>query len=146
MVEQGRMNKVHLLLLSAAALAFSSCSLLPPKEVTRAQLFKPDVFTAMDYTELTDMQYYGSDADYDYFSRGSFRYKVKRSENAVPAAVRTEFTGWNNGRMYRSCLMDTYLSGSGSGTTGTTGTTAAALKAAAVQKINTFLQNRAAQH
>ena len=141
MVEQGRMNKTHLLLLSAAALAFSSCSLLPPKEVSRTELFKPDMYTAMDYKELTDMQYYGSDADYDYFSRGSFRYKVKRSENAVPAAVRTEFTGWNNGRMYRGCLMDTYLGGSG-----TTGTAGSSLKAAAAQKINTFLQNRAAQH
>lgn len=141
MVEQGRMNKTHLILLTAAALAFSSCSLLPPKEVSRTELFKPDMYTAMDYTELTDMQYYGSDADYDYFSRGSFRYKVKRSENAVPAVVRTEFTGWNNGRLYRSCLMDTYMGGSGS-----TGTSAADLKAAAAQKLNTFLQKRAAQH
>lgn len=143
MVEQGRMNKVHLLLLSAAALAFSSCSLLPPKEVTRAQLFKPDVFTAMDYTELTNMQYYGADAEYDYFSRGSFRYKVKRSENAVPAAVRTEFTGWNNGRLYRGCLEDTFLGGKLL-TNGGGAAARSALKAAAAQKLNTFLQNRAA--
>lgn len=135
------MNKTHLILLAAAVTAFSSCSLLPPKEVSRTELFKPDMYTAMDYTELTDMMYYGSDADYDYFSRGSFRYKVKRSENAVPAAVRTDFTSWSNGRLYRGCLMDTYLGGSG-----TTGTSAAALKAAAAQKINSFLQNRAAQH
>lgn len=135
------MNKTHLILLAAAVTAFSSCSLLPPKEVSRTELFKPDMYTAMDYTELTDMQYYGSDADYDYFSRGSFRYKVKRSENAVPAAVRTDFTSWSNGRLYRGCLMDTYMGGSG-----TTGTSAAALKAAAAQKINSFLQNRAAQH
>lgn len=141
MVEQARMNKTHLILLAAAVTAFSSCSLLPPKEVSRTELFKPDMYTAMDYTELTDMMYYGSDADYDYFSRGSFRYKVKRSENAVPAAVRTDFTSWSNGRLYRGCLMDTYLGGSG-----TTGTSAAALKAAAAQKINSFLQNRAAQH
>lgn len=141
MVEQARMNKTHLILLAAAVTAFSSCSLLPPKEVSRTELFKPDMYTAMDYTELTDMMYYGSDADYDYFSRGSFRYKVKRSENAVPAAVRTDFTSWSNGRLYRSCLMDTYMGGSG-----TTGTSAAALKAAAAQKINSFLQNRAAQH
>lgn len=135
------MSKTSLLLLAVTALSFTSCSLLPPKEVSRTELFKPDMYTAMDYTELTDMMYYGSDADYDYFSRGSFRYKVKRSENAVPAAVRTEFTSWSNGRMYRGCLMDTYLGGSG--TTGTTGTAGSAIKAAAAQKLNTFLQNRA---
>lgn len=131
----------RLLTLALPVLCLCSCSLLPPKEVSRTELFKPDMYTAMDYTELTDMMYYGSDADYDYFSRGSFRYKVKRSENAVPAAVRTDFTSWSNGRMYRSCLMDTYMGGSG-----TAGTSAADLKAAAAQKINTFLQNRAARH
>lgn len=138
-VEQGRMNKTHLLLLTAAALAFSSCSLLPPKEVSRNQLFKPDVFTVMDYTELTDMQYYGSDADYDYFSRGSFRYKVKRSENAVPAPVRTDFTSWSNGRMYRDCLKQQYMGGL---QTNTARDTTAALKAAGVQMLNDFLQKR----
>lgn len=95
------MKSLRLLTCAAAAAALCACSLLPPKEVSRRELFTPGVSTLMDCRELTDMKYYGADAEYDYFSRGSTRYKVKRSENAVPAVLRRDFTGWHDGEKYR---------------------------------------------
>lgn len=106
MVELPVMKSLRFLSCVVGALALCACSLLPPKEVSRKELFTPGVATLMDHTELTDMKYYGADAEYDYFSRGSTRYKVKRTENAVPALMRRDFTGWNNGETYRSMVTE----------------------------------------
>lgn len=154
------MKHTHLLTLAAFSLALGSCSLLPPKEVTRTELFTPSLSTAIDHTELTDMMYYGCDGQYDYFTRGSRRYKVLVSQNAVPAATRFTFDNWQTGKMYRGALKETAMEAVVNKLTGTNtaaGTNAAqpantqavkeALKQKATQKLNTYLQNRAAaQH
>lgn len=159
------MKHTHLLTLAVFSLALGSCSLLPPKEVTRTELFTPDLSTVIDHTELTDMMYYGCDGQYDYFTRGSRRYKVLVSQNAVPAATRFTFDNWQTGKMYRGALKDTALefvanklTGTSAAGTAATGTPAAAqsantqavkeaLKQKATQKLNTYLKNRAAaQH
>lgn len=164
------MKHTHLLTLAVFSLALGSCSLLPPKEVTRTELFTPTLSTALDHTELTDMMYYGCDGQYDYFTRGSRRYKVLVSQNAVPAATRFTFDNWQTGKMYRGALKDSALEFVANKLTGTNtvvgspavgtpavGTPATqpantqavkeALKQKATQKLNTYLQNRAAaQH
>lgn len=158
------MKHTHLLTLAVFSLALGSCSLLPPKEVTRTELFTPSLSTALDHTELTDMMYYGCDGQYDYFTRGSRRYKVLVSQNAVPAATRFTFDNWQTGKMYRGALKETAmeavvnkLTGTNAAGTAAAGTNAAqsantqavkeALKQKATQKLNTYLQNRAAaQH
>lgn len=154
------MKHTHLLTLAAFSLALGSCSLLPPKEVTRTELFTPSLSTALDHTELTDMMYYGCDGQYDYFTRGSRRYKVLVSQNAVPAATRFTFDNWQTGKMFRGALKETAMEAVVNKLTGTNtaaGTPATqpantqavkeALKQKATQKLNTYLQNRAAaQH
>jgi hypothetical protein len=83
------------------ALGLSSCAV---KTVTRKELLTPTLATAMDSSELTDMKYYGSDSEYDYFTRSYTRYRVLRSENAIPESARFTFNNWQGGKLYRECL------------------------------------------
>ena len=85
------------------ALGLSSCSV---KTVSRSELLKPTLATAMDTSELTDMKYYGSDTEYDYFVRGYSRYRVRKSENAIPDSARFNFDNWQTSKLYRDCLKD----------------------------------------
>lgn len=85
------------------ALGLSSCAV---KTVTRKELLTPTLATAMDTSELTDMKYYGSDAEYDYFTRGYTRYRVLKSENCLPASARFTFNNWQGGKLYRECLTE----------------------------------------
>lgn len=84
------------------ALGLSSCV----KTVTRKELLTPNLSTVMDHTELTDMKYYGADAEYDYFTRGYTRYRVLKSENCLPESARFTFDNWQTSKMYRDCLKD----------------------------------------
>lgn len=83
------------------ALGLSSCAV---KTVTRKELLTPTLATAMDSSELTDMKYYGCDAEYDYFTRGYTRYRVLKSENCLPESARFTFNNWQGGKLYRECL------------------------------------------
>jgi hypothetical protein len=85
------------------ALALSSCAV---KTVSRKELLTPTLSTAMDHTELTDMKYYGADAEYDYFTRGYTRYRVLKSENCLPESARFAFNNWQGGKLYRDCLKE----------------------------------------
>ena len=85
------------------ALGLSSCAV---KTVTRKELLTPTLATAMDSSELTDMKYYGSDAEYDYFTRGYTRYRVLKSENCLPEGARFTFNNWQGGKLYRECLTE----------------------------------------
>jgi hypothetical protein len=60
----------------------------------------------MNSSELTDMKYYGADAEYDYFTRGYTRYRVLKSENCLPESARFTFNNWQGGKLYRDCLKD----------------------------------------
>lgn len=84
------------------ALGLSSCV----KTVTRSELLTPTLSTAMDHTELTDMKYYGSDTQYDYFTRGYSRYRVLKSENCLPESARFTFDHWKTSKLYRDCLKE----------------------------------------
>ena len=85
------------------ALGLSSCAV---KTVTRKELLTPTLATAMDSSELTDMKYYGCDAEYDYFTRGYTRYRVLKSENCLPESARFTFDNWQSSKLYRDCLKD----------------------------------------
>lgn len=85
------------------ALGLSSCAV---KTVSRKELLTPTLSTAMDHTELTDMKYYGADAEYDYFTRGYTRYRVLKSENCLPESARFTFNNWQGGKLYRECLTE----------------------------------------
>ena len=85
------------------ALGLSSCAV---KTVSRKELLTPTLSTAMDYSELTDMKYYGSDAEYDYFTRSYTRYRVLKSENCLPERARFTFNNWQGGKLYRECLTE----------------------------------------
>jgi hypothetical protein len=85
------------------ALGLSSCAV---KTVSRKELLTPTLSTAMDHTELTDMKYYGADAEYDYFTRGYTRYRVLKSENCLPESARFAFNNWQGGKLYRDCLKE----------------------------------------
>lgn len=85
------------------ALGLSSCAV---KTVSRKELLTPTLSTAMDHTELTDMKYYGADAEYDYFTRGYTRYRVLKSENCLPESARFTFNNWQGGKLYRDCLKE----------------------------------------
>lgn len=91
----------HTLLLAVAALALSSCSLMPVTTISRSELLTPTAMTAMSPTTYTDMMYYGADDTYDYFTRNDLKYRVLRSENAMPAAGRFTFDNWQTGKLYR---------------------------------------------
>ena len=84
------------------ALGLSSCV----KTVSRKELLTPTLATAMDSSELTDMKYYGADAEYDYFTRGYSRYRVLKSENCLPESARFTFDNWQTSKLYRDCLKD----------------------------------------
>lgn len=84
------------------AMGLSSCV----KTVTRKELLTPTLATVMDSSELTDMKYYGADAEYDYFTRGYTRYRVLKSENCLPESARFTFDNWRTSKMYRDCLKD----------------------------------------
>lgn len=107
------------------ALGLSSCV----KTVTRSELLTPTLSTAVDHTELTDMKYYGSDTQYDYFTRGYSRYRVLKSENCLPESARFTFDHWQTSKLYRDCLKESVGSSlvsklqsllNGATTTGTT--------------------------
>ena len=85
------------------ALGLSSCAV---KTVTRKELLTPTLATAVDTSELTDMKYYGSDAEYDYFTRGYTRYRVLKSEKCLPDSARFTFNNWQGGKLYRECLTE----------------------------------------
>lgn len=85
------------------ALGLSSCAV---KTVSRKELLTPTLSTAMDHTELTDMKYYGADAEYDYFTRGYTRYRVLKSEKCLPESARFTFNNWQGGKLYRDCLTE----------------------------------------
>ncbi|MBE6416076.1 MAG: hypothetical protein E7032_06035 [Akkermansiaceae bacterium] len=85
------------------ALGLSSCAV---KTVTRTELLTPTLSTAMNTSELTDMKYYGCDAEYDYFTRGYTRYRVLKSENCLPESARFAFNNWQGGKLYRDCLKE----------------------------------------
>ncbi len=85
------------------ALGLSSCAV---KTVSRKELLTPTLATAINYNELTDMKYYGSDAEYDYFTRGYTRYRVLRSEKCLPESARFTFNNWQGGKLYRDCLTE----------------------------------------
>lgn len=84
------------------ALGLSSCV----KTVTRKELLTPSLSTVVDHTELTDMKYYGADAEYDYFTRGYTRYRVLKSENCLPESARFTFDNWKTSKLYRDCLKE----------------------------------------
>lgn len=85
------------------AMGLSSCAV---KTVTRKELLTPTLSTAMNTSELTDMKYYGCDAEYDYFTRGYTRYRVLKSENCLPESGRFTFNNWQGGKLYRDCLKE----------------------------------------
>lgn len=85
------------------ALGLSSCAV---KTVSRSELLTPTLATAMNTSELTDMKYYGADTEYDYFVRGYSRYRVRKSENAIPESARFNFDNWQTSKLYRDCLKD----------------------------------------
>lgn len=89
------------------ALALSACAV---KTVTRTELFTPSTATLINSEELTGMMYYGSDAQYDYFSRGFQRLRVARTENAIPNYARTTFNNWQGGKKYTECLQQSTVS------------------------------------
>lgn len=85
------------------ALGLSSCAV---RTVSRKELLTPTLATAINYNELTDMKYYGSDAEYDYFTRGYTRYRVLRTEKCLPESARFTFNNWQGGKLYRECLTE----------------------------------------
>ena len=85
------------------ALGLSSCAV---KTVSRTELLTPTLATAMNTSELTDMKYYGSDTEYDYFVRGYSRYRVRKSENALPDSACFNFDNWQTSKLYRDCLKE----------------------------------------
>ena len=97
------MRYVVTALLTVSVLA--SCSLMPVQTITRKELLTPTTYTAVDPSSYTDMMYYGADNTYDYFTRNSLRYRVLRSENAMPESARFSFNNWQGGKLYRDCLV-----------------------------------------
>ena len=91
------------------ALGLSSCAV---KTVTRKELLTPTLSTAMDSSELTDMKYYGCDAEYDYFTRGYTRYRVLKSENCLPESARFTFNNWQGGSSTASASLSPWAAAS----------------------------------
>lgn len=132
-----------------AALALASCSLMPVQTITRKELLTPTAYTAVDPTSYTDMMYYGADATYDYFTRNSLRYRVLRTEKAMPESARFTFNNWQGGKMYRDCLVGAAVGSiipglSGSGTTTTTTNSTYQPKTQTGQNIMNWLQSKSA--
>ena len=98
------MKKLISVLLASAVLG--GCSLMPAKTITRAELLMPMGGKTVQPNDTLEMTYYGADDQYDYFERKGVRYRVLRTENAIPEASRMEYDGWENGKSYRQCLLD----------------------------------------
>lgn len=94
------------LLLFSVSLFLLSCSSLSPETVTRRELFTPTARRAVNPADCADMMYCGSDSDYDYFMRCGKRFRVPVAEQTVPQSVRTAFTDWQGGKLYRECLTE----------------------------------------
>lgn len=86
------------------ALGLSSCA---TKTVSRTELFTPTKATLVHHQELTEMKYYGCDAEYDYFTRGWQRLRVAKSEKAIPEYARFTFNNWQGGKKYTECVTTT---------------------------------------
>ena len=131
-----------------AALALASCSLMPVQTITRKELLTPSTYNLVDPSSYTDMMYYGADATYDYFSRNSLRYRVLRTEKAMPESARFTFNNWQGGKMYRDCLVGAAVNAVIPGNTaGNAASTPAANtyqpKTQTGQNIMNWLQNKA---
>lgn len=130
----------------------ASCSLMPVQTITRKELLTPTAYTAVDPSSYTDMMYYGADDTYDYFTRNSLRYRVLRTENAMPQSGRFTFNNWQDGKMYRDCLVGAAvgsiipgLSGSNTNTSTTTSSSNSYQpKTQTGQSIQNWLQSKAA--
>lgn len=85
------------------ALGLSSCV---TKTVSRTELFTPTTATLLNSDELTEMKYYGSDDQYDYFTRGFSRLRVAKSEQSIPDSCRFTFNNWTGGKKYTDCIAD----------------------------------------
>ncbi len=132
-----------------AMVALASCSLMPVQTITRKELLTPTTYTAVDPTSYTDMMYYGADNTYDYFTRNSLRYRVLRTENAMPESGRFTFNNWQGGKLYRDCLVGAAVGSiipglSGSGTTTTTTNSTYQPKTQTGQNIMNWLQSKSA--
>lgn len=103
------------ILVVVAALALSSCSLMPVTTISRSELLTPTAMTAMDPSTYTGMMYYGADDTYDYFTRNSLKYRVLRTENAMPAAGRFTFDNWQTGKLYSQAAAQGALQGAANG-------------------------------
>ena len=130
-----------------AMAALASCSLMPVQTITRKELLTPTTYTAVDPSSYTDMMYYGADDTYDYFTRNSLRYRVARTENAMPESARFTFNNWQGGKMYRDCLVESVRDKilpalSTPGTTSTTGTSTYQPQTKTGQAIKNWLEQR----
>ena len=96
-----RMKKLIPVLILAMGL--SSCAV---KTVSRTELFTPTTTTLVNSDELTKMKYYGSDDQYDYYTRGFSRLRVAKSEQSIPDAARFTFNNWQGGKLYTDCIKD----------------------------------------
>lgn len=85
------------------ALGLSSCAV---KTVSRIELFTPNAATLINTDELTKMKYYGSDDQYDYYTRGFSRLRVAKSEQSIPDAARFTFNNWQGGKLYTDCIKE----------------------------------------
>ena len=85
------------------ALGLTSCAV---KTVSRTELFTPNAATLINTDELVKMKYYGSDAQYDYYTRGFSRLRVAKSEQSIPDAARFTFNNWQGGKLYTDCIKE----------------------------------------
>lgn len=85
------------------ALGLCSCA---TKTVSRTELFTPTTTTLLNSDELTKMKYYGSDDQYDYFTRGFSRLRVAKSEQSIPETCRFTFNNWQGGKLYTDCIKE----------------------------------------
>ena len=128
------------------ALALSSCAV---KTVSRSELFTPTAATLVNSKELTDMMYYGSDNEYDYFSRGFQRLRVAKSEDAIPSSARFSFNNWQGGKKYTECIKTSVSATAveklqnlfNSAGTSTPTTADEATRQQRIQAVNTLLQS-----
>lgn len=121
--------------------ALASCSLMPVQTISRKELLTPSTYTVVDPSSYTDMMYYGADATYDYFTRNDLKYRVLRSENAMPESARFTFNNWQGGKLYRDCLVQSVrdkLMPAAS----TSSPTASGAQSPAGQAIRNWLQQR----
>ena len=101
----------HIILFAVGAVALTSCSLMPVTTISRSELLTPSTMTAIDPSTYTGMMYYGADDTYDYFTRNSLKYRVLRTENAMPNAGRFPFDDWKTGKLYSQAAASGGLQG-----------------------------------